>query len=54
MLNEASVNIDQEPLGDYVNGHIGVDDVEEAEGDVDELEEVDVGTYEDAASKKNT
>jgi hypothetical protein len=55
MLNEASVEIDQEPLGDYENSHIGVDDVEdveEVEGDDDELEEVDAGTYEDAASKK--
>jgi hypothetical protein len=54
-LNEASVDIDQEPLGDYENGHIWVDDVEdveEVEGDDDELEEVDAGTYEDAASKK--
>jgi hypothetical protein len=52
MLNEASIDIDQEPLGDYENGHIEVEDVEEAEGDDDELEEVDIGTYEDAASKK--
>jgi hypothetical protein len=57
MLNEASIDIDEEPLGDYENDHIGVDDaedVEEAEGDDDELEEVDAGTYEGAASKKNT
>jgi hypothetical protein len=56
ILNEPSINIDEEPLGDYENGHIGVDDaedVEEAEGDDDELEEVDAGTYEDAASKKD-
>jgi hypothetical protein len=56
MLNEASINIDEEPPGDYENNHIGVDDaedVEEAEGDDDELEEVDAGTYEDAASKKD-
>jgi hypothetical protein len=55
MLNEASINIDEEPLGDYKNGHIGVDDaedVEEANGVDDELEEVNAGTYEDAASKK--
>jgi hypothetical protein len=31
MLNKASIDIDQEPLGDYENGHIGVDYVEEAE-----------------------
>jgi hypothetical protein len=34
MLNKASVDIDQEPLGDYKNGHIGVyyvEDVEEVE-----------------------
>jgi hypothetical protein len=56
MLNEACVDIDEEPLGDYKNGHIGDDDaedVEEAEGVDDELEEVDAGTYEDAASKKD-
>jgi hypothetical protein len=38
------------------NDHIGIDDaedVEEAEGVDDELEEVDAGTYEDAASKKD-
>jgi hypothetical protein len=55
MLNEASIDIDEKPLGYYENGHIGVDDaedVEEAEGDDDELEEVDASTYEDAASKK--
>jgi hypothetical protein len=53
MLNKASIDIDQEPLGDYENDHIGLDDaedVEEVEGGDDELEEVDVGTYEDAAS----
>jgi hypothetical protein len=57
MLNEASIDIDEEPLGDYENGHIGIDDsedVEEAEGVDDELEEVDAGTYEDAASKKRS
>jgi hypothetical protein len=35
MLNEASIDIEQEPLGDYENGHIGLDDakdVEEVEG----------------------
>jgi hypothetical protein len=55
MLNEASIDIDEGPLRDYENGQIGVDDaedVEETEGDDDELEEVDAGTYEDAASKK--
>jgi hypothetical protein len=56
MLNEASINIDEELLGDYENSNIGVNDVvdvEEAEGDDDdELEEVDAGTYEDATSKK--
>jgi hypothetical protein len=52
MLNEASVYIDQEPLGDYENGHIGIDDAEEAEGDDDELEEVDAETYEDATKKE--
>jgi hypothetical protein len=34
MLNKASIDIDQEPLGDYENGHIGVyyvEDVEEEE-----------------------
>jgi hypothetical protein len=38
------------------NDHIGIDDaedVEEAEGVDDELEEVDAGTYEDVASKKD-
>jgi hypothetical protein len=56
MLNDASIDIDKEPLGDYENGHIGIDDaedVEEAEGVDDELEEVDAGTFEDAASKKD-
>jgi hypothetical protein len=56
MLNEASINIDEEPNGDYENGHIGIDDaedVEKAEGVDDELEEMDAGTYEDAASKKD-
>jgi hypothetical protein len=54
MLNEASIDIDKEPLGDYKNDHIGIDDAEdvEEEGGDDELEEVDAGTYEDAASKK--
>jgi hypothetical protein len=56
LLNEASIDIDEEPLGDYENDNIGVndaEDVEEAEGDDDdELEEVDAGTYEDATSKK--
>jgi hypothetical protein len=32
MLNVASIDIDQELLGDYENGHIGYDDVEDAEG----------------------
>jgi hypothetical protein len=56
MLNDASIDIDEEPLSDYENGHIGIDDaedVEEEEGD-DDLEEVDIGTYEDAASKKRS
>jgi hypothetical protein len=52
MLNVASIDIDQELLGDYENGHIGFDYAEDAEGDDDEVEEVDEGTYEDAASKK--
>jgi hypothetical protein len=49
MLNDAYIDIDEEPLGDYENGHIGIDDakdVEEKGGD-DDLEEVDAGTYED-------
>jgi hypothetical protein len=56
MLNDASINIDEEPLGDYENGHIGIDDFEdvEEEGGDDDLEQVDAGTYEDAASKKIT
>jgi hypothetical protein len=55
MLNDASIDIDEEPLGDYENGHIGIDDAEdvEEEGGDDELEEVDADTYEDAASKKD-
>jgi hypothetical protein len=55
MLNDASIDIDEEPLGDYKNGHIGIDDVEdvEEEGGDDELEEVDADTYEDVASKKD-
>jgi hypothetical protein len=54
MLNDASIDIDEESLGDYENGHIGIDDAEdvEEEGGDDDLEEVD-GTYEDAASKKD-
>jgi hypothetical protein len=46
---------DQEQLGDYENGHIGMDDsedVEKAEEDDDELEEVDAGTYEEATEKE--
>jgi hypothetical protein len=55
MLNDASIDIDEEPLGDYENGHIGIDDAEgvEEEGSDDDLEEVDAGTYEDATSKKD-
>jgi hypothetical protein len=55
MLNDAFIDIDEEPLGDYENGHIGIDDAEdvEEEGGDDELEDVDAGTYEDAASKKD-
>jgi hypothetical protein len=55
MLNDASINIDEEPLGDYENGHIGIDDAEdvEEEGGDDDLEEVYTGTYEDAAGKKD-
>jgi hypothetical protein len=55
MLNDASIDIDEELLGDYENGHIGIDDSEdvEEEGGDDDLEEVDAGTYEDAASKKD-
>jgi hypothetical protein len=53
MINDASIDIDEEPLGDYENGHIDdAEDVEEEGGD-DDLEEVDAGTYEDAASKKD-
>jgi hypothetical protein len=55
MFNDASFDIDEELLGDYENGHIGIDDaadVEEEGGD-DKLEEVDAGTYEDAASQKD-
>jgi hypothetical protein len=29
MLNEASINIVEEPLGDYENGHVGIDDAED-------------------------
>jgi hypothetical protein len=55
MLNDASIDIDEEPLGDYEYVHIGIDDVEdvEEEGGDDDLEEVDAGTYEYAASKKD-
>jgi hypothetical protein len=39
MLNDASINIDKEPLGDYENVHIGIDDAEdvEEEGGDDDL-----------------
>jgi hypothetical protein len=55
MLNDASIDIDEEPLGDYENGHIGIDDAEdvEEEGGDDDLEEVDAGTYKDATSKND-
>jgi hypothetical protein len=55
MLNDASVDIDEEPLGGYENGYIGIDDAKdvEEEGGDDDLEEVDAGTYEDATSKED-
>jgi hypothetical protein len=52
MLSRASIDIDQEAHGDYEKGHIRVDDAEDVEGDEDELEEVDVETYEDAENKR--
>jgi hypothetical protein len=54
MLNDASIDIDKELLGDYENGHIGIDDAEDVEeGGDDDLEQVDAETYEDTASKKD-
>jgi hypothetical protein len=52
MLNKATIDIEQEPLGDSENGVLGVDDVEDVEGGEEELEEVDEGTFEDAANHK--
>jgi hypothetical protein len=51
MLNDASINIDEEPLG-----HIGIDvaeDVEEEEGE-DDLEEVDPAHMKMPQAKKIT
>jgi hypothetical protein len=52
LLNEATIDIKQEPLGDYETGALGVDDGEHGEGEEEEFEEVDEGTFEDAANKR--
>jgi hypothetical protein len=52
MLNDASIDFEQEPLGHYENDTTDIDDKEEGQGDDKEgLEEVDAGVFEEAVNK---
>jgi hypothetical protein len=53
MLNEAIVDIKQDPLGDYENGALNMDDdgMEEGVGSNKELKEVEEGVFEETMQK---